>query len=433
MQTMNALPYEQAAHRVAAYAQTLLRTRGSALRAEPVDLRHAVGRVLAEPLRSGCDVPPFRRAGCDGFALRAEELLPQSALRVAGRVRAGESPASALSPGTAQKIMNGAPLPAGADAVAALDDGEVRGEFLHWKKKRPIRLGEHVVEQGAQAAQGAIVLPAGTLLRAAQIALAAACGASTLNVLSRSRVAILTVGDELADEGAELAATQIRNSNAPMLAALVEQWGGEPVVLQRAADQAAALDSALAQAAQADFLLLSGGSSTGDFDLVHSALQRAGAKFYFVGVRMKPGRPTALGELADSTTFLSLPGNPLGTLAGFLLFAAPLLDALCRRAVSHPQFLSARLKNPLKISAKEDFVRLIPARCSGFSEQNAAKNEADWVVEPVPTQGSGDLVALAQSNCFLVLDADSAKQKMGSTTQKTGSRVQVLPFEPAFV
>jgi molybdopterin molybdotransferase len=305
----SALPsYEQATALVADYATQLGRLRRPA---ERVELALAAGRVLAKPLTADRDQPPFARSTRDGFACRAAEACRHKKLPVAGSSHAGEAPAGPLPPGSAWEIMTGAPVPEGADAVMMLEHVETAGGRVRLRLPRTVEPGENIVAQGAQARTGDLLLPAGTVIASGQIALAAACGHSSLEVFARPRVAILATGDELVPVESEPAAGQIRNSNAPMLAAMVAAAGGDPWVLPTAADTAEALDAALAQAAEADLLLISGGVSAGKFDLVEPALARMGAHFHFTGVRIQPGKPLVFGEMPRTRARRSAHAAPL--------------------------------------------------------------------------------------------------------------------------
>jgi molybdopterin molybdotransferase len=314
--------------------------------------------------------------------------------------------------------MTGAPVPAGADAVIMLEHVEASGRARAGKIRllppRAIKPRENIVAQGAQAHAGDELLPAGTALHSGQIALAAACGYASLEVFVRPRVAILATGDELVPAASSPAPGQIRNSNAPMLAALVAAAGGDPWVLPTAADNASALDVALAQAATADLLLISGGVSAGKFDLVEPALARIGARFHFTGVRIQPGKPTVFGDLprpaaSHSLPFFGLPGNPVSTAVTFLLFAAPVLAALAGNAESYPRFALARLAPSADRHAKAGLTRFLPAFCD-FSAASGQPPQVSFV----PWHGSGDLVALARSNCFLVIPEDAHGLEPGS-------------------
>jgi len=380
---------------------------------ERVPLAHAAGRVLAHPLCADSHQPPFTRSTRDGFACRAAEASKHGFLALAGSVRAGDAPTPPLAAGSVCEIMTGAPVPDGADAVAMLEHVEVVDSQVRLLRPRKLDPGENLVARGAQAHAGDQLLPAGTLITAAQIALAAFCGHTSLEVFVRPRVAILTTGDELVPVESVPGPGQIRNSNAPMLAALVAAAGGEPWVLPTAADSAAALDSALAQAAEADMLLISGGVSAGKFDLVEPALARLDAHFHFTGVRIQPGKPLVFGEIPrrdrPSLPLFGLPGNPISSAVTFLLFAAPVLAALAGSRAHGPRLALAQLAEVGSRGAKPGLTRFFPAICTfGFADGELPR------VTQIPMQGSGDLAAFARSNCFLVIPDHKANFEEGA-------------------
>ncbi len=416
------LSFDEAAALVAAYTAQRARFRPSV---ERVSLRQAPGRVLAQPLCADSDQPPFVRSVRDGFACKAQEASQHRPLAVAGSTRAGQVPTGPLPRGAAWEIMTGAPVPSGADAVMMLEHVEAGGSSskptVRLLPPRTIEKGENLVAKGAQARKGDKLLPVGTSIGAAQVALAAACGYAELQVFVRPRVAILATGDELVPIRSSPAPGQIRNSNAPMLAALVAVAGGAPWVLPAARDTAKALDSALAKAAEADLLLITGGVSAGKFDLVEPALARMGARFHFTGVRIQPGKPTVFGERPVTNvdaarkkrrmqSFFGLPGNPVSSAATFLLFAAPVVGALAGRLVSSPRFALARLAADVKV--KPGLTRFLPAACD-FAGPEPQVALVHW-------QGSGDQAAMARSNCFLVVPEDTHRLRAGET-------VRILP------
>lgn len=421
----SALPgYEQAA---ALVAQITAQARTHQLRIERVELAAAAGRVLAQPIHADRDQPPFSRSTRDGFACRAAEASTHQFLRVAGATRAGDPPAGPLIPGVAWEIMTGAPVPAGADSVIMIEHVEQAGSQVRLLPPRKVFEGENIVAQGAQARKGYELISAGTTITFAQIACAAECGYSVLDVFVRPRVAILTTGDELVSVESAPAPGQIRNSNAPMLAALVTAAGGEPWVLPTASDNALALDQSLAQAAQADLLLISGGVSAGKFDLVEPALARAGAKFHFTGVRIQPGKPLVFAELPRTSApnpqeaaqsipvpipVFGLPGNPISSAVTFLLFAAPMLAALAGNLEAIPRFALAQLAKETDRHAKPGLTRFLPASCR-FNPPAGKLPQ----VRLVPWHGSGDLSALARSNCFLVIPEDAHALETGAIVQ----------------
>jgi molybdopterin molybdotransferase len=409
------LTYAEAAAFVAKRAERLARRKPAM---ERVTLTSVPGRVLAETLRADTDQPPFARSTRDGFACRAAEASAHKPLAVAGSTRAGDSPSGPLPRGAVWEIMTGAPVPRGADAVIMLEHVEAAGiaaaPTVRLLPPRIVKPGENIVLRGAQARKGDALLPPGTLLGAAQIALAASCGCTELKVYTKPRVAILSTGDELVPIAAKPAPGQIRNSSSAMLAAMVTAIGGEPWILPIARDTAESLDAALARAASADLLLITGGVSAGKFDLVEPALARAGARFHFTGVRMQPGkplvfaelrrRPTGLDQNQDGTKCFGLPGNPISSAVTFLLFAAPILAALAGRADRGPRFALARLAAEVK--TKPGLTRFLPAACT-FAGPVPEVTLVSW-------QGSGDLAAMALANCYLVVPDDSNSLDAGA-------------------
>jgi molybdopterin molybdotransferase len=405
----SALPsYAEAAAIVAARAAQLAHSQPAV---QQVDLSAAASRVLAQPLLADTDQPPFARSTRDGFACRASEINRHRSQPIAGATRAGEVPSGPLPPCAVWKIMTGAPVPAGADAVVMLEHVETTPSGIRLLPTRKISPGENIVPQGAQARRGDQLVPAGPLITYAQIALAACCGYASLNVFARPKVAILTTGDELVPIDAQPAPGQIRNSNAPMLAALVSAAGGDPWILPTARDNHESLAAALAQAAQADLLLLSGGVSAGKFDLVEPALAQLGATFHFTGVRIQPGKPLVFGEL-PGLPFFGLPGNPVSSAVTFLLFATPILSALAGSHAPAPRFALARLAADTDRRTKPGLTRFLPAFCTFNPPPGRLPS-----VELVPWQGSGDLAAQARSNCFLVIPEDTAALHADQTVQ----------------
>lgn len=408
------LSYAEAGVCVARHAKRIARSKPAA---ERVKLAASAGRVLAETLRADTDQPPFARSTRDGYACRATEISTHRSLAVSGSTHAGDAPAGPLARGTVWEIMTGAPIPRGADAVVMLEHVEAVGSAdepaIRLLPPRTIARGENIVARGAQARKGAALLTPGTLIGAAQIALAASCGATELTVYARPRVAILSTGDELVPIAAKPKAGQIRNSSSAMLAAMVSAAGGEPWILPIARDTNKSLDSALTRAATADLLLITGGVSAGKFDLVEPALARMGARFHFTGVRIQPGKPVVFGEVPrpstklvqrPCSTQLGLPGNPVSSAVTFLLFGVPILAALAGCRELGPRFALARLSADVK--AKPGLTRFLPAACTFAG--------AEPEVALVAWQGSGDLAAMARANCFLVVPEDCERLKAGA-------------------
>jgi molybdopterin molybdotransferase len=375
-----------------------IKPRGS----EAVPLPKSLGRVLAAAVRSDRDQPPFDRSTRDGFAVRAEELMAGAWLSVAGQVRAGEEwGGGTLQSGQAIEAMTGAPVPEGADAVVMLEHVERDGDRIRLTPGRKLGTAENIVPRGSEARGGDEVLPAGTEMTPAAIALAAGCGAAMVTVFERPAVSVLATGDELVDIGEAPGAAQIRNSNSYGMEALVTQAGGGPVRLPVARDERVVLEQSIGEARKADLLLLSGGVSMGEYDLVEDVLLSLGAEFFFTGVKMQPGKPLVFGRLperdgAREIFFFGLPGNPVSTQVTFAAFVEPLLRAMRGGAAGVPRFVQAMLGED--VSGRPGLTRLLPAKID-FDRVRPEVRLVAW-------QGSGDMAANARANCYAVFPED---------------------------
>jgi len=358
---------------------------------ETVALADAAGRILAESVAADRDYPPFDRSTRDGYALRAADTPGR--LRVIGQVRAGQEFAGAVGPAEAVEIMTGAPVPQGADAVIMVEQTRREGGCV--AVNRALRAGENVVPRGSEAPGGGAALESGQRLDYPEIALLASFGRSAVGVYRRPRVAILSTGDEVVEISETPGPAQIRNSNAWSLAAQVRRAGGEPVTLPIAPDEKTRTRELIERGLGCELLLLSGGVSMGQYDLVEAVLAELGAEFYFDGVLIQPGKPLVFGR-AGEKFFFGLPGNPLSTMVTFEVFARSALELLGGAAEAPLRFAHARLGAALR--HKPGLTRFLPALVSGWG--------AEAVVNPVKWQGSGDMVSLTRSNAFLVASAD---------------------------
>ncbi len=376
--------------------------------AEMLPLLDAAGLVLAEDLLADRDFPPFPRSTRDGFAVRAEDVghVPTS-LRCVGEIRAGaadEQSSVKIQPGEAVEIMTGAPVPEGANAVVMIEHTERSDDTI--TVQRRVAAGENVVAAGAEAHRNAVMVPRGTRVNHVVTAVAAAVGRPEVAVHRRPRVAVLATGDEVVDINLPPGANEIRNSNSYSLAAQVHAAGGEPTILPVARDEADELALLLRKGLEADLLLITGGVSMGKYDLVEQVLASFEAKMFFTGAQIQPGRPVVFGEVAShegTTPFFGLPGNPVSTMVTFQLFARPVLDALSGAKPQPLCFAHAILKS--EFTTRTGLTRFLPASLGGTQQRPE--------VELVRWQGSGDLMAAARANCYIVVPPDRERFAAG--------------------
>ncbi len=354
---------------------------------EEVGLLEGLGRVLAEEVRADRDQPGFDRATRDGFAVRAGEMA--AGVRVVGEVRAGESWRGEIAAGCGVAIMTGAPVPEAMDAVVMVEHVSRVGDRVELTAGRQIRAGENVVSQGSEARVGDVVVARGVRVGAAEVALAAACGVGRLRVYKRVRVAIVATGDELVEVAEVPGAEQIRNSNSYAIAALVTAAGGEAVRLGIARDVREEVRARVREGLGCDVLVLSGGVSMGEYDLVEEVLAEFGAEFLFTGVKMQPGKPVVFGRFPGGSYFFGLPGNPVSTQVTFTCFVEMFLRGVGGEVGAGPRWAGAVLGEA--VEGKAGLTRLLPARRTGVEV---------WVVG---WQGSGDLAANGRADCYVEL------------------------------
>lgn len=299
----------------------------------PVELptTAALGCVLAADVRSDVAVPPFDNTAVDGFAVRAEDATEVPArLDVVATLAAGAAPERKVGPGEAIRIMTGAPMPPGADAVVMVEDTELDGEAV--VIGRAAAPGDHVRPAGEDVSPGQVVFGAGTLVAAGHLGVLASIGRSAVSVYPRPRVGVLSTGDELVDDDRPLNPGEIRDANRPTLLALVGEAGCVGVDLGLARDTEAEITEALARGlSSCDALVTSGGVSMGDFDYIKVVLDQLGDMRWWQ-VAIKPAKPLAFGLVGGKPVF-GLPGNPVSSMVSFELFARPAL----RRMMGHPQ------------------------------------------------------------------------------------------------
>jgi len=319
-------------------------SRISVLGTERLDVLASLGRVLAEPIVSRREIPPWANSSMDGYAVRAEDTRAGVTLSVVGRVEAGALPSRAVARGEAMRIFTGAPLPPGADSVVPQEDVEATNGRV--TLSGVVERAAYVRPAGEDVRVGDRVLEPGIRLSAAEVGLLATLGHAQVTVYRRPRVAILSTGNELADLGTEPGPGQIPNTNTYSLMAQVVETGGEPISLGVAPDRLEAIEERVRRARDADVVLSSAGVSVGELDLVREAFTRAGAELHLWKVSMRPGKPITFGSLGGRPVF-GLPGNPVSAMVTFELFVRPaLLKMSGRSRLTRPR-LRARALAPI--------------------------------------------------------------------------------------
>ena len=378
----------------------------SVLPPETVPLAAAAGRVLAEEVRADSDHPAFDKSLMDGFAVQSSDLAtaPRT-LRVVQEIAAGTAPeeVAPLSPGTAARIMTGAPLPPGADAVLMVEQSEpVPGEPGSVRAAASVRPGENLARRGTDVHEGDVLLSAGDFIGAGEIGVLAACGRARVRVVGQPRVSVLATGDELVPAAERPGPGRIRNTNGPVLAALAVRAGAVVTDLGIAKDREEALRSAIEAGLRADLLVLSGGVSMGVYDLVGKVLRSLGVDLLFERVAIRPGKPFTFGRRA-ATLVGGCPGNPVSSYVIFQIF----LRAAIRRLAGH--------REPRRLPVRGTLVgpiRQRPGR-TGFDQARSRPEAERLLVDILPSSGSADFASCARGNALAIVPAGVASLAAG--------------------
>lgn len=366
------------------------------------DVGEAAGCVLAEDVAGDLDMPPFDRATMDGYAVVAADTPGE--LEVLEEIPAGRMPARAVGRGQCSKVMTGAPVPEGADAVVPVEKTRRCGGRVRVEGVQP---GQNVQPRGEDLRAGQTALRAGQRIRPQEIAVLCACGRTRVKVYQKPSVAVLATGDELVMPSVRPSAAQIRNSNSPMVCAQVRAMGLECRDGGIVADDPDAIRGKIREWTQ-DVLILSGGVSAGDYDYVVECLKAEGVECVLHRVRIKPGKPFFFGRRGRQRVF-GLPGNPVASFVTFEVFVRPFLGAMMGWKAERRRF-QARLLSAL--SNPTDRVIFTPAR---------VRFEEEWVVEPIPSHGSADIFAVTRANCFVILPVQH--------NAPAGARVDVMALD----
>ena len=374
-------------------------------RLEPIDLAvdEALGLVLAEPVIATEQIPPFANSAMDGFALRAADSGEGARLRVVATIAAGATFDGEVGPGEAARIMTGAPMPAGADAVVMVEKTAVEGDTVVIESAVPE--GNHVRPAGDDMQPGDEVLAVGMEVTPAILGVLHTLGRREVRVRRRPRIGVMSTGDELVADGRPLEPGQIRDSNRPTLVALVNEVGCEAVDLGLFRDDEAAIEAALRSGAEVcDAILTSGGVSMGDYDYVKAVLDQLG-EMRWMQVAIRPAKPLAFGIVHDDerpVAVFGLPGNPVSSIVSFELFARPALRHMMGHAVLDRPRLRAVAGDPLRRrpDGKIHFARVVASH----------EPDGSLVARSAGAQGSHHTAAMAAANALAVLpDGDGVE------------------------
>ena len=407
---------EEALEKVLSYVEVLEPERKPIL--------DCLGQVLAEDVYSNIDIPPLDNSAMDGYAVRAEDTRgasesSPSCLSVVGELAAGSLPTKRVRPGTAIRIMTGAPLPEGADAVVRFEDTDEvdrklsRGDLSQIGILCPAKKGLNIRCRGEDIAKGALILKQGKLLRPSEIGVLASLGCSTALVIRRPVVAILSTGDELVGLDHPLAPGKIHDSNTYIIAAEISRYGGIPRILGIGRDSVQSLTGKIDEGLSADMLITSGGVSKGDYDMVKDVLAKRG-EIGFWTVRMKPGKPVAFGIMKmmergreKKVPHLGLPGNPVSSMITFEQFARPaILKMMGKEVLAKPAIQAIIEDDVVNSDGRRLFARVVVTKRGG-----------QYHASLTGPQGSGILTSMAKANGLAIIPENSRGVKAGEKVE----------------
>ena len=395
-------------------AKKIIEQHVKSVETEEVQLLSAHGRVLAADIVAREDIPQADNSSMDGFALRASDTSGAAdgspiALSVVHEVAAGQVLNRALVPQTTVRIMTGATIPQGADAV--IEQEAVSSNNGSVVLQKPVSPGRNIRRKGEDIKSGNTALPKGTMLRAAHLGVLASLGISMVRVAKKPSAAFLTTGNELVGVDERLSPGKIRNSNALTLSGLLAESGCVPVSLGVASDREDDLDAKIDEGLAYDVLITSGGVSVGKYDLVLNVMQKKGVDIKFWKVNLKPGMPCAFGTRSkqDGSQVLvfCLPGNPVSTMVTFLQFVRPALFQMMGKMNESPEKFHATLEHDIR---KEDSKR-------HFSRGIVQNVNGKLLVRTTGTQSSGALTSLVRANCLVIIPEEARLLRAGDAVE----------------
>ncbi len=398
------LPIERGLEIVMSLAKS--KDRPDRMSFEPVRLTDALRRIVREDVIADADSPPFDKAIRDGFAARFEDLAQVPVvLTVIGESRAGAGTDLTIQRGQCCEVMTGAPLPAGASAVAMVEDTE-RLSPNSVRVLKGARENQGLLRRGAEGRRGEIILRSGRQVGLADIGLLAGVGKAKINVSRKPRVAVVATGDELVEVDENPNTDQIRNSNTYTICAQVTGAGGEPIARGIARDNLDDLRAKIGRAFDHDIVIVSGGVSMGKYDLVEQVFAEFGVEILFDKIAMKPGKPTVFGHRGETYVF-GLPGNPISTMVAFHMFVRPLILFLLKAEDTSPKVLVAKLESPAKCDPER--AALVPALVRFDAGQ--------YWIKTAPWKGSSDLIGLSRANALIMIPRQSGILEQGESAQ----------------
>ncbi len=356
-----------------------------------VPLLQATGRRLAEDVRADRDYPPFDRAMMDGYAVSGTDIGSDKPLRVAGQLAAGQTPTEPVVAGHCIEIMTGAACPKGTRAIVPGELVERDGRYA--RMPRDVLCQQHIALRGSESPEGSVVLQSGDVITPLAVGVLASVGHREVRVFLPPTVGILTTGGELIGSGQSPGSAQIRDSNGPMLAAMVLGCGLSVPQMHHADDRIEAIVEALHAMQACDLVVLTGGVSMGRYDLVPDSFRQIGAELVFHKVSQKPGKPLLFARRGRQLLF-GLPGNPLAAHLCFHRYVAAAIRRWCGQPSAVPEIRLGRLLEPVRTGGNRTWFLLGRAR-------RADTTESGWHLQPLPGSSSADLFGTSQANCYL--------------------------------
>ena len=384
---------------------------------EMVPLTECTGRVLADDIFAPGDLPPFANSSMDGFAVRSADVQNTPVtLKIIADIPAGSTADTSLQTGQAARIMTGAPIPAGADAVVPVEDTDLHMYFqgaapanqtpVVVKILRGVGAGSYVRPRGQDVRQGQLLLKKGRKLQPQDAGILAAIGQAQARVFRQPRVALFSSGDELAAPGQTLGPGQIYDSNSYFLTAILEQAGAQVIRLGNAPDDPRQIELLLDDAAaqHVDLIVTSAGVSVGAFDFVRQVIEAKGS-LSFWKVNMRPGKPLVFGSFSG-IPLVSLPGNPVSAFVGCLVFILPVIRKLTGREEVFPPRRKALTAQPIESDGRESYLRALVQNLDGKLTATLTGH-----------QGSGNLFSLVQANALLIVPSEVKSLPSGAEVE----------------